>query len=521
MSRVQTPARRTRHALLVSDIDREVVRRGGLEAFARLAWPYVDPAPLVWSWHLSELCTHLEAVSRGEIQRLVINVPPGTGKSIFCNVLWPAWEWISRPQTKFLYASYDTTLVGVRDGGRVIKLLQELWFIERWGALLERVAPATHLFENRHGGFRFATSPGGKGTGRHGDIRVIDDPIKPKDASGGGSLTRRQLAAVSEWCAHTWASRATSQATVRDVLIMQRLHADDLAGEWLLRGDAVHLCLPMLFDPEIRCTTAWGGDRRSVEGEPLFPERFPAEVVERMRVRDMGPAVFAAQCQQRPQVKGGGLFRREWWRFWHLDAGVPTPCLCPLCWSAKRTQPGHEQPPCEQRIANAGQLLQSWDLTFKRTDTSDFVCGLVMQIYDRKAFVVDLVNERLSFLETLRELRIMSARYPTAYTKLIEDKANGAAVEDTLRQELSGIELVEPAGGKEARANAASIYPATQRLFLPHPALAPWVWAFVAQHEAFPRGAHDDIVDATSQALIWLRRGETNLAEAMARVRAR
>lgn len=503
-------------------VDRELVRRGTLFDFFKMAWPLVDPAPLVPNWHLDLKCTHLQAVSEHEIKRLLINEPPGCAKSNTVNVIWNAWEWIHRPITKFLYASYDASLVGTRDGGKLIKLLQSDWFVARWGELLPPGKPAASAFETRAGGFRFSTSPSGKGTGRHGDIRVIDDPLKPKDAAGGATQTANALRFVSGWMANTWSSRATNQTTVRDVLVMQRLHDEDPSGEWLARGDVVHLRLPMRYDPEDPCETPWGKDPRTQPGELLFPQRFPEEVVQKMHDLDMGPEVFEAQCQQRPQRKGGGVFKRDDWRFWHFQEGVPEPCLCKDCWRAMRTLPGHVGPRMCQPLPPSGFESQSWDCAFKKTELTDFVCGAAFRVNLGLVFLLDLVNERMRFSETVQAIRDMSLKHPQAYDKLIEDKANGPAVEDALSSEIPGLTLVTPMGGKEARANAGSIFFTSHRFFVPHPEIVPWVWAYMRQHEAFPKSVNDDQVDATSQFLVYLRANGTNVdqfAQAMRRLR--
>lgn len=528
------------------ETDRELVRRGTLADFFRMVWPLVDPATLVWNWHLDEKCKHLEAMSRGEIRRLIINEPPGCGKSNLANVIWDVWEWIQRPATKFIYASYDPTLVGTRDGGKVIRVLQSDWFRLRWGDILGPGKPAASMFETRSGGFRFATSPGGKGTGRHADIRVVDDPLKPKDATGGATMTRNALRAVVQWWADTMSSRATDQTTVRDLLIMQRLHEDDLAGDWLAKtvgADLVHLCFPMIYDPAIACKTRWGGDRRTDPGYAasvlealekrsltddqkllldsllLFPRRYPLDVVLKMFEFDMGPDVFAAQCQQRPTRKGGTIFRREWWNFWHYQEGVPEPCRCDQCWSAKRTLPGHVQPRSCEVLPHLGFEVQSWDCAFKDKSDSDFVSGGVFRENQGRIFMLDLVNERLSFTDTIREVRNLAVRWPRAYDKLIEDKANGTAVENVLRTEIPGLTLVEPGGSKEARAHAGSVWMSSGKFYLPHPDLFPWVWSFLSQHERFPRASNDDMVDMTSQLLNRLKTHGEHFAEAMRKLR--
>lgn len=497
--------------------DRALVAKGGLYDFLRMAWPIIEPTAFVPNWHLEEVCAHLEAVSKIQILNLVINQPPGTGKSTVANVVWHAWEWIQRPETRLIWASYDASLVGTRDGGKVVKLLQSDWFRARWGDLLLPGKQALSSFDTKAGGFRFATSIKGKVTGRHGDIQGVDDPIKPRDALGGATFSKAAIKEVSDWWGQTMATRKRDYRTARRVIVMQRLTSDDLAGEMLATGDYVHLRLPLEYEASDPCRTSWGGDRRTVEGELLFPERYPAKVVETLK-RDLGPSGYAAQAQQRPQVSGGGIFKRSYFRFWHHIA-LPEPCKCDLCWAAERTLEGHTPGDLCKPLPAQGIDVQSWDLTFKGTDGTDYVAGLVVRNVGADTFAIDLLNERLSFVETRAAIRRFAAKWPRAYDKLIEDKANGPAIESDLRSEVAGIVLVNPNGGKEARANAASPVLAAGNYYVPHPSLAPWVYPYLKQLEAFPKGAHDDMVDATTQVLIRLKVHGTAFSEAMRKLR--
>jgi predicted phage terminase large subunit-like protein len=379
----------------------------------------------------------------------------------------------------------------------LITLLRSDWYLERWGNLCPKGNLALANFSNLLGGFRFSTSVAGKVTGRHADIQIVDDPIKPRDASGGVNHSRTALEAVSSWWRQTMASRARDPRSFRRVVIMQRLHEDDLAGECIRAGYTL-LRLPMRYEEDEPCRTAWGGDRRTEPGALLCPDRYPEEAVRRLEVEEMGPDVAAAQLQQRPTRRGGGIFRRDWWRYWHpddQDRGQPLP------------PEGH------------GIQIQSWDLTFKGSDGSDFVCGGVWWAARGQYLLMDLICERMTFTQTLDAMRHMTAKWPRAHDKLVEDKANGPAVEDALRREIRGITLVSPEGGKEARAHACTPAFASGRVLIPHPSLAGWVKAYQAQHEAFPRSAHDDMVDMTSQALGRLRRHGEDFSRAMARVR--
>ena len=477
--------------------DRKLVQRGGLYEFLRLAWPVVDSSPFVDNWHLEEVCVHLEAVSRGEIRRLAINLPPGMSKTITTGIMWPAWEWIDRPETGWIYGSYDAALMGDA-GDKMITLLTSPWFVERWGPRIRADRKlATQNFASLKGGFRYSCSVGGGVTGRHGDIHVVDDPIKPKDALGGSTQSKALLETCSQWYRETMATRFRDARTSRRVLIMQRLHEDDLAGE-CIRAGYVHLRLPMRHERSDSCRTPWGGDRRTEEGELLCPERSPEEEVATLE-RELGPDGTAAQLQQSPNVKGGGIIRREWIRYWHptdLDLGVPLP-------------------------THAYQLLSA-DLTFKDANTSDMVAmGAWLQSED-KYYLVEALNDRYDIVATLQGFRYLAGRFPDAREKLIENKANGPAVERLLRDEISGIELVEPQGGKVARLNAVAPLFAAGKVFCPHPSLAhtyPWVGEWVKQVTRFPFVKFDDLVDMTSQALLRLKGYGARFSEAMRRVR--
>lgn len=495
----------------IERLDREVVMRdeaGSLHRFVRMAFPQVEPTPFVDNWHIGILCEYLEAVSANEISRLVINVPPGTMKSLTCSVFWPLWEWIKRPTTKFMFASYDATL-SARDGRRMLRVLQSKWFQKRFDVRLTELRPAATDFDNIAGGYRFATSVAGKATGRHADIQVVDDPIKPHDVRGSLAVTQKAIQAVSVWWRETMASRRSDPETFRRVIVMQRLHEDDLAGEMLREGGWTHLCLPMRAEPTKTCVCmdpeCTPEDPRRSEGELLWPERFPEATVREDETTGMGPSVAAAQNQQRPTPATGGIFQKSWFRYWHNRAGVPVP--------------NDPKFPCRDTecrvLPDSGTWLQSWDMTFKGTDGTDFVAGGVWLYVPPDAYLVHQVCARMSFVETLRAVVAMGKRFPLAFTRLVEDKANGPAVVSMLEKKVSGLVLVNPQGGKEARAHACSGLFEAGNVFIPHDAIAPWSPAYRAQVSTFPRGVNDDMVDQTTQALIRLQQRHVPFVEAM------
>jgi len=456
------------------DTERELVARFGLREFVRRAWPQVDTSPLVWGWHIDAICEHLEGVFWRQIRDLVINVPPGFSKSLLASVLFPAWCWTLDPEHRWITVSYADD-VALRDARKHRALVASDWYQERWSEV--RLPPtrdagtALSLWQNTQGGLRYTTTIRGALTGQHCDTAVIDDPIDPRGAEAVSGLG---LDEVLRWWSQTLPTRFRDPPRSARVLVMQRLHERDLAGEMQRQGAEV-LCLPMRF--EARHPHRYSKDPRTQEGELLDPVRYPAETVKTLETR-MGPTVVAAQFQQRPAPKGGAIFKEHWWRHW-------------------------------TELPDDGVWVQSWDLAFKSNASSDRVCGQVWLSNHPNNYLVDSYCAHASFTETLAAIRAMSAKYPRSKV-LVEAKANGEAVVDVLKREITGLILVEPKGGKIARAHAVEGLFEAGNVLVPHETEArlpdgsrgcQWIRTYKAELEAFPRGVYDDQVDATTQAL--------------------
>jgi predicted phage terminase large subunit-like protein len=477
--------------------------RRSLRAFVGEMWPIVERRPFVAGWHIDAVCEHLEAVTAGEIRRLIINVPPRTTKSLLTGVFWPAWEWLVSPETQWLFASYSDTLAtkhslvcrrliqsrGVRTGRDGLPWARRLGY----QGLLELLGGSWDLaddealktrFSNTETGHRIATSVGGTATGEGGDRLVIDDPLKASEARS--SVVRR---AANEWHDETWSTRTNSPDST-SVLIMQRLHEQDLTGHLLERGGWAHLCLPAEYEPSH--PFVWPRDPRSVEGESLDVVRLPSHRLVELK-RDLGSYGYAGQMQQRPSPDGGGMFKRAWWKRWTPDM----------------------LPPAFDRV------VASWDMRFSDSQaaSSSFVVGQVWGSWGADRYLLGQVRARLSFTETLRAVKALDAWRPASYgprgrvtATLVERKANGAAVIDTLSREITGLLPVEPEGGKDVRAAAVQptveagnvFLPASEFIPSPQGFVASAVADFVEEHAAFPNGAHDDQVDGMSQALNWM-----------------
>jgi predicted phage terminase large subunit-like protein len=460
-----------------ADLDRERIRRRGFSEFVRRAWSTVDTSPLVWSWHLDAICEHLEAVTRREIRDLVINVPPGFGKSLLVSVLWPVWVWTVDPQHRWIAASYAGDGVALRDARRARSLVESRWYQERWPHVRfprdKTASTSVSLYYTTAGGMRYTTTVRGAVTGQHGDTHVIDDPVDP---AGANAVSGRELDEVNVWDSETMSTRFRDHRNKARVLVMQRLHARDLSAQWIKNGATV-LCLPLRFERDH--PHRWPRDPRTNDGELLDPVRMPEAQATALE-KSLGPYGSAAQAQQRPAPREGGIFKVGWWKFWtELPAG--------------------------------GTWALSVDCAFKETETSSFVVVQAWYQHGPNFYLVDQTLERMGFERTVAAIRAMAARYPKARRKLVEAKANGAAVVDVLKRDLPGLVLVEPMGGKEARAHAIEPLVSAGNVFLPDPDRAAYddgrigaAWVrdeFLPEANLFPRASTDDQIDTMTQLL--------------------
>ena len=470
-----------------TELEAERLRRS-FPAFVERGWHVVEPAPFVPGFHLDAICGHLEAVARGEIRRLLINVPPRHGKSLLVSVLWPAWVWASRPETRFLFASYAHSL-SLRDSGRCRRLVESDWYRARWGGRVELVDDmrTKERFELTAGGARIATSVGGWATGEGGDVIVIDDPHKIEEAS---SPAARE--ATIEWFDGTMSTRQNDPRTSATVIVGQRLHERDLFGHLVAQGDLEHLCLPAEF--ERSHPFRWPHDPRRVEGDLLWPERFGAAELADLK-RSLGSQQTASQLQQRPAPAEGAVFRREWWRWY----------------------------PPEKAPVVVDRVLQSWDLTFGDGAGADYVVGQAWAAVGPDRYLLRQIRERLSFVDQIAAIEELTewvnARYPRhrGHAIIGEEAANGTAMVSVLKRTLQSVVGERPRGIKLARASAVTPQVEAGNVFLPGAPNADgagydarvtpaWVQAFVHEAETFPSGAYDDQVDAMAQALSRLRR---------------
>ena len=427
--------------------------------------------PYKHGWHIDTIAEHLEAITKGQILRLLINVPPGTMKSLMVGVMWPAWEWGPRglAHMRFLGTSHSHPLA-IRDNLKMRRLVESDWYQERWGHLV-RLMPdqnAKLKFENDATGFREAMAFTSL-TGSRGDRVLVDDPLSVDD---GNSDTRRN--AVNDTFREAVPTRLNNPDTSAIVVVMQRLHENDVSGLIIEKDFGYeHLMLPMEFDPERRCSTSIGfTDPRTKPDELLFPERFPREVVERDK-KVLGSYAVAGQLQQLPAPREGGKFKRAWFEI------------------------------VEVAPANA-RRVRAWDFgaTEKSANTDpDFTVGLLLSELNGTYYVEKLTRDQVSPAGVERMLKTTADQDGKSIRVRIPQDPGAAGKSAAAHQIklLAGwdVRARPETGSKEVRATPVSAQAEAGNVKLVRGA---WNEAFLDELNVFPNGKHDDQVDALSGA---------------------
>jgi len=441
-----------------------------LSAFTRQAFKTVVPDPYLPNWHLEAYAHHLEEVARGRIRRLVITVAPRSLKSISASVAFPAWLLGRDPTKQIVCLSYAQELA-VKNANQCRALMNASWYKSAFpGTVISRLKNTETEVETTRGGFRFSTSVGGVLTGRGGDIIIIDDPIKPADAMSETVRTN-----VNEWFDRTVHSRLNRQVNGAIILVMQRLHVDDLAGHVLERGGWTHLNLPAEAEVDEIIPIGRGRFHHRRIGDLLQPERNPRWVLDEFK-RNLGAFDYAAQYQQSPVPLGGNMFNPAAIRRFEGDLGA---------------EPGD-------------MFVQSWDTATKPGELNDASVCTTWLARRGAYYLVDVFRARLGYPDLRRAVIDLHVFWrPEAV--LIEDKASGESlIQDLVSDGVYAIPI-RPEGDKVMRAHAATLPFEAGRVALPR--TAPWLGEFEAELRAFPHGRHDDQVDSASQFLNWAREG--------------
>ena len=445
----------------------DAMLRRSLSAFVMRSFKEVVPGQTyMHNWHIDAMAWHLEQCAKGSIKRLIISLPPRSAKSLCASVAFPAWVLGHDPTMRILCASYTESLAGnlsqsCRD------LMLSPWY--------KRVFPGTRIGPDRNSrlefvtsrrGFRYATSVGGTLTGRGGNIIIIDDPLSADDAM---SMTGRNR--VNDWFAQTLFSRLDNKREGVIILVMQRLHEEDLAGFLLQRGTGpwTHLNLPAIATEAKRIQVGDGKFYYRDEGELLQPGRDGQAELDDTKAQ-LGSFKFSAQYQQDPLPQEGEIIKWEWFRIYD------------------------SLPPGSHRV------VQSWDTAMKAKEISDYSVCSTWFVYGEEYYLVDLLREKLLFPD-LKRMVIERAQAYGADIVIIEDKGSGTS----LIQELNESGIIRPVaytpeGDKVVRVSAHSAKIENGRVHVPRQVA--WLEAFRNEVVQFPHG-HDDQIDSLSQFLWW------------------
>lgn len=451
----------------VSEFD--ALLRSDFYAFLERVYYQVSPqGPFQPNWHLELLAAKLEACRRGECRRLLLLVPPRSLKSISASVALPAY-WLGHdPAAQLMCVSYAQELADklARDTRSV---LHAPWYRRLFPTRLARDRQALAELATTRGGFRLATSVGGVLTGRGADVILIDDPLKPEQAYSEAERKR-----VNDWYQNTLYSRLNDKRTGVIILVMQRLHEDDLAGHVLEQEDWDVVALPAIALEDERHTLVTPYGRRVVtrrEGEALHPEREPLETLAEIR-KTLGEVDFSAQYLQTPVPRGGAIVKEVW--FPRFAVG--------------------ELP---ERLDG---VLQSWDTANKAGELNDFSVCTTWAIKGKHLYLLHVFRKQLNYPDLKRAAR-EQAQLHNATVVLIEDRASGTQLIQELASEGFFVNPYRSADDKVMRLHAQSAK--IENGFVHLPKEAPWLADYLHELLAFPSSKYKDQVDSTTQALDW------------------
>jgi predicted phage terminase large subunit-like protein len=499
-----------------------------LSDFIRQAWHVVEPSqPYVHGWHIDFICDHLEAITNGvevdhsPYNRLLINVPPGTMKSLIVNVFWPSWEWGPRnmPHMRYVCAAHKVENLSARDSRRMRQLITSDWYKERWGdrVSLSRDQNEKLNFVNNATGFRIATAITSL-TGIRGDRVIIDDPHSVDSAS---SDTQRETEVTT--FLEAVPSRLNNPKASAIVVVMQRLHEEDVSGIILDKQLGYdHIMLPMRFDPLRAAPTKLGAeDPREVDGELLFPERFPLDVVDRDE-RAMGPYATAGQFQQTPEPRGGGIIKRDWWQLWDGPEFPPFDYIIASVDTAYTEKTENDYSAMTVwGVFTADTKVRATKTILRDGTTYDAVMSSVRSYSEQhpRVMMMHAWQERLPLHQLVNKIA-STCRTMKVDKMLLEGKASGLSVAQEIRRlyghENFAVQIVDP----KSQDKISRLY-SVQHLFAEGMVHAPdrtWADMTISQCTQFPKAKHDDLVDTVSQALRHLRtsglltRSEENIA---------
>jgi len=485
--------------IMLDMLKHERIRRESersLMAFTMNSWDIIESGVAFSdNWHLHAIAEHLEALSDGDIENLIISIPPGCMKSILVSVAFPAWEWVTRPELRYMGASYGADLA-IRDAQKCRDIIMSEWYSGNWGDRVQ-IKPGDDQkikYSLTSGGWRMATSVGGRATGEHPDRKIVDDPHNSKQAE---SDAERETALT--WFDRTLSTRGKSRGA-KTIVVAQRFHERDLTGHILadLTGYE-HLCIPMEYDGNKRVTCLGWSDPRKTTGELLWPELFNEKSVNELK-QVLGQYGASGQLQQDPTPSEGGILKTKYIELWPNTKGLP---------------------PFEY-------ILQSYDCAYTEKTTGDPTACTVWAVFthqgQRNIMLIDAWDEHLGYPDLraraikdwTTEYGVMSKENPYARARrpdriLVEAKASGQSLLQDLRlAKVPAIGYNPNNADKISRAHQSAPTLEHGLVWVPESSKIPgqavtWADGFLKQLAKFPVAEHDDYVDTFTQAVIYLR----------------
>ena len=447
----------------------DALLRQRLSSFVEKSFQTITPGDLYLpNWHVDCMAWHLEQCLDGKIKRLIITLPPRNLKSICASVAFPAWALGKDSTRKIICASYAQDL-SQKLGRDCRAIMESDWYKKLFPAT--RIDPRKNTeqeFLTKKKGFRLSTSVGGTLTGRGGNLIIIDDPIKPSDA-----MSEAERERVKHWYSSTLYSRLDNKVEDTIILVMQRVHVDDLVGHVLENEDWIQVDIPAIGERETRYQIDDDDWYLRKVDEILHPAREDAQSLETTK-ENLGSYHFSAQYQQCPVPPGGNMIRREWFKTYR---------------------------DCPDR-STFDLVVQSWDTASKAGELNDYSVCTTWGVIGADYYLLDIVRDRFEYPELKRRVVSEAYRYE-ADTVLIEDTGSGTSLIQDLRMERKVRPIGRrPRGDKITRMDAQTAKIEAGHVLIPD--RASWLADFETEILAFPNGRHDDQVDSMSQFLNWI-----------------
>lgn len=447
----------------------QAILRNNLSSFIHKSFLTASPnIQYLSNWHIDLISKKLMQVQKGEITRLIINMPPRNLKSISVSVAWPAWLLAHDPSTKIMAASYSQALSNKHSQDCRL-IINSDWY--------HNLFPNTNItkgenqkskFVTTQRGFRFATSTGGTATGEGGDFLIIDDPQNPNKIN-----SKKYRDQTIEWFEQTFISRLNNKKTGAIVIVMQRLHDNDLCG-YLLKNKRDQwdlLKIPAIYRHKSIFHCPYKIEKES--GSVLHEERESNNSLKKLKL-ELGEYNFAAQYQQDPITAEGSMVKKIWFKYFSAKEEI-----------------------------KFNQIIQSWDTAIKAKDNNDYSVGMTIGVNDNGYYILDIIRIKVEFPDLIKAVHQYNRKWRPK-SILVEDKSSGQSLLQSLKMEMKvSIIPIKPKFDKITRFAIHTALFESGKIFLDLDAS----WRLCLEQEllSFPKSTHDDQVDSLSQAITYLQ----------------